>query len=107
MLVVIGDGNQKEISLDTRCTFIKANGERCSASKLHGSDCCYFHSSQVVVERAEARRRGGLNRYGLKNETGSYIIKSPSDVLTILEDAINEACALGNTQGRALVRRLH
>jgi hypothetical protein len=91
---------EKTISLDTRCTFIKKNGERCQAQKLQGSDFCYFHSPQVIVERAEARRRGGLHRHGVKGETGSYLIKSPQDVLGILEDAINDACALGNTQGR-------
>jgi hypothetical protein len=91
----------REISSDTQCTFIKANGERCQAQKLRGSPFCYFHSPQVIVERAEARRRGGLNRHGPKGETGSYIIKSPEDVLIILEDAINDACGLDNTAGRA------
>jgi len=92
---------ESEISIPTTCSFIKANGERCHARKLRGSDYCYFHSPQVVIERAEARRRGGLHRYGDKGETGSYIIKSPQDILGILEDAINDAYALGNTQGRA------
>jgi len=92
---------KKGITTDITCSFIKANGERCHARKLRGSDYCYFHSPQVVIERAEARRRGGLHRYGDKGETGSYIIKSPQDILGILEDAINDACALGNTQGRA------
>jgi len=90
-----------EISLDTKCTFIKANGERCQAHKLRGSDFCYFHSPQVVVERAEARRRGGLSRHGPKGETGSYLIKSPADVLTVLEDTLNDAYGLDNTAGRA------
>jgi len=92
---------EKDITISESCTYIKANGERCQAQKLRGSEYCYFHSPEVVIERAEARRRGGLNRFGPKGETGSYIIKSPSDVLTILEDAINDACALGNTSARA------
>ena len=91
----------EEISLDTTCTFIKANGERCQAQKLRGSDFCYFHSPEVVVARAEARRRGGLARHGEKGMTGSYVIKSPQDVLTILEDAINDAVGLDQTTGRA------
>ncbi len=92
---------KKEITIDNICTFIKKNGERCQARKLRDSDFCYFHSPQVVVERADARRRGGLRRYGVKGETGSYIIKSPQDVLTILEDAINDTLALGNSTSRA------
>ncbi len=91
---------KKEITTDITYSFIKANGERCQARKLAGEEFCYFHSPQVVVERAEARRRGGLRRHGDKGETGSYIIKSSQDVLNILEDAINDACALENTQGR-------
>lgn len=91
----------EEISIPTTCTFIKKNGERCQARKLRDSDFCYFHSPQVVIERAEARRRGGLRRYGGKGETGSYSIKSGRDVLVILEDTINDACALENTAGRS------
>ena len=93
------EGN--EISTVETCGFIKANGERCRASRLHGSEFCFFHSPEVVLQRAEARRAGGLNRCGPKGETGSYLIKSPADVLTILEDAINDACALPSTGGRA------
>ena len=91
---------ESEISLGTQCAFIKANGERCQARKLAGEEFCYFHSPQVVVERADARRRGGLRRHGDKGQTGSYVIKSSKDVLNILEDAINGARALENTQGR-------
>lgn len=92
---------KKEITIDITCSFIKKNGERCQARKLAGEEFCYFHSPQVVVERADARRRGGLRRHGDKGETGSYVIKSPQDILGILEDAINDACALENTAGRA------
>ena len=91
----------KEITINTTCSFIKKNGQRCQARKLVGSDFCYFHSPQVVVERAEARRRGGLRRHGGKGETGSYTIKSGRDVLGILEDVINDTCALEQTTGRA------
>lgn len=91
----------EEVTIPTTCAFIKANGERCQARKLRSSPYCYFHSPEVVVERAEARRRGGLARFGDKGQTGSYVIKSPGDVLSILEDAINDTLALGNTTSRA------
>lgn len=92
---------ENDISIPTTCSFIKSNGEQCQARKLLSSSYCYFHEPQVVVERAEARRRGGLHRHGGMGETGSYVIKSPQDILTILEDAINDTCSLSNTQGRA------
>jgi len=92
---------EKEITIDNICTFIKKNGERCQARKLVGSEFCYFHSPEVIVARADARRRGGLARHGGKGETGSYIIKSGQDVLGILEDVINDACSLEQTTGRA------
>jgi hypothetical protein len=91
----------KSISIDNICTFIKKNGERCQARKLHDSEFCYFHSPQVVVARAEARRLGGLRRHGGKGETGSYSIKCGRDVLGILEDCINDAVGLEQTTGRA------
>ena len=92
---------ENDISLVETCTFRKADGERCQAQKLLSGDLCYFHSDLVTVERADARRRGGLARHGLRGETGSYTIASPQDVLTVLVDAINAACALPNTAGRA------
>ena len=91
---------KSDITLNKNCNFIKKNGEQCQARRMHGSEYCYFHSPQVVVERAAARRRGGLHRYGDKGETGSYVIKSAQDVLQILEDSINDACSLENTQGK-------
>lgn len=92
---------ENEITLDTKCTFIKTNGQKCEANRLKDSPFCYFHSPEVVVARADARRRGGLARYGDKGETGSYVIKSPQDILGILEDAINDTLALGNSTSRA------
>lgn len=91
----------EEIGLDTQCTFIKKNGERCQARKLRDSSYCYFHSTEVVMARAEARRRGGLARHGDKGETGSYVIKSPQDILIILTDAINDTMSLDNSTSRA------
>ena len=91
-----------EVTISETCEFLKANGERCHAQKLRGSSLCYFHSPEVIVERAEARRRGGLNRNSLgMGETGSYLIKSPKDVLIVLEDAVNDAMALPNTSEKA------
>jgi len=91
----------EEITIPTTCSFIKKNGTKCQARKLHDSEFCYFHSPQVVVTRADARRRGGLRRHGDKGETGSYTIKSGRDVLTILEDCINDAVGLEQSTGRA------
>jgi len=83
------------------CTFIKSNGERCGAQKMRGFDYCFFHAPEVILQRVEARRRGGLARHGPRGETGEYEISSPQDVLTVLTDAINDVSALGNTAGRA------
>ena len=48
----------EKITIDSKCVFLKANGERYEANRLKDSDFCYFHSPEVVVARAEARRRG-------------------------------------------------
>lgn len=92
---------ENDITIIGTCTHIKEDGERCGAQKLVSGDFCFFHEPKVIDIRQDARRKGGLNRYGPKGEAGSYTIKSPADVLTILEDAINDAMSLGNTAGRA------
>jgi hypothetical protein len=92
---------ENEVTIIGTCNFIKEDGERCGAQKLVSGDFCFFHEPKVIDIRQDARRKGGLNRYGPKGEAGSYTIKSPADVLTVLEDALNDTMALGNTTGRA------
>ena len=90
-----------EVTIVETCTFLKADGSRCGAQKLRGADFCYFHAPSLSLERADARRRGGLARHGPRGEAGEYVIASPADVLGVLTDALNDTMALGNTAGRA------
>ena len=83
------------------CSHVKVSGQRCLAARLRDSDLCFWHSPEVVTQRLEARRRGGLNRFGPRGEPGEYVISTPADILTVLEAALNDCWALPNTQGRA------
>ena len=41
------------------CTFIKPDGERCGAYRLHDSPYCYQHDPSKADERTASRSRGG------------------------------------------------
>ena len=45
-----------------QCEQLKANGGRCKAKALPGSDYCVFHNPEQAEARADGRRRGGLSR---------------------------------------------
>ena len=84
------------------CKFVKQNKEPCQAPALSGSDCCYWHSPEMAQKRAEARKRGGLNRRaGKRSNHGPYSIKSVDDIKGALESALNDACGLENSHARA------
>ena len=85
-----------------KCDFTKANGESCQANAVSGSTLCFWHNPANAVERAQARLKGGHNRQVRKGEGhGPYSIKSVEDVMTALNDALNDADLLENSHARS------
>jgi len=81
-----------------QCKYMK-NDKPCQAYAIHGSKYCFAHDPANAKKRAEARKRGGLNRRVIKRTKHKYHpIKSIKDVNEILESAINEARSLEISQ---------
>lgn len=47
-----------------KCSFKKANGERCKANARPGRTRCAFHDEELSERRAAGRRAGGRSRSG-------------------------------------------
>ncbi len=95
-----------------QCTATKADGSRCNAQALTGSDLCFTHDPERAQERAAARRRGGHNRRTPKAEDPSGYptrLRSVADVQAVLERALADTWAQENSGARtqALVRLAH
>jgi len=71
------------------------NNKKCRAYAVNGSNYCFIHDPASARQRAEARKKGGLNRRVLKRSEHRYIsINSVKDIHSIIELAINDACSL-------------
>lgn len=86
------------------CKAISSNGKHCKASVLKGGDYCYWHSPETKESRAEAGRKGGLNRKKLY-DLETIGIEGILDIPKFLIQVINEVrtgkndIKLGNVQG--------
>lgn len=75
------------------------NSKTCHAYALHDSMYCFAHDPASTKKRAEARKKGGLNRrVNRRTEHEYHSIKSVKDIIDILETTINEARRLESNQ---------
>ncbi len=82
-----------------RCMQVKADGERCRAWAIDGSDKCWAHADELAQKRAEARRKGGRARsVGDVGSPGE--VTSPADVLEGLSKTIRATWKQKNTAAR-------
>ena len=85
-----------------RCRATTKASERCQAAAVRGAEFCFTHDPASARERAEARRRGGVNRRRPKTGNGEPVrIRTPADVLPVLEQAINDVLVMENSHQRA------
>ena len=89
--------------MSTMCKFIKPNGEPCQAYAVSDSDYCLWHSPEMVDKCKTARKKGGFHRHVGKAATtrDPCTIQNVKDVMKILEDTLNDARNLENSQARA------
>ena len=94
-----------------QCQAAKRNGEPCNASASENG-FCFTHDATKGKERAIARRNGGLRRITPSVADKSLVPKETrtiTDVMTILDYALQESLALQNSipRGRLLVSIAH
>lgn len=92
--------DDKLITISGQCDFIKPSGQRCEAKSMVGSPFCWWHNPEVLSKRLEAQRRGGLARHGITGEPGNYSIRSPMDILQVLQDCLNEVYSLESSASK-------
>ena len=84
----------------TQCEY-KDNGKSCQAYAMIDSMYCFWHDPKTAKKRAEARKKGGINRRVIKrNNLVVRPIKAVKDINTILEEAINDARTLESSQSQ-------
>ena len=94
-----------------QCQATKRNGEPCNASASERG-FCFTHDASRGAERAIARRNGGLKRITPHAADAALVPKETrtiTDVMTILDYALQESLALQNSiqRGRLLVSIAH
>jgi len=88
--------NTKPRSLTTarQCRHIKPDRSRCRANARSGSNHCFFHDPNSVVDREAARRNGGIERSRkaavLPADTPDRSLTSAADVSGLLAETINQ-----------------
>ena len=86
------------------CQYVKDDGEQCRAVPLKESDYCYMHDPGVALERAEARKLGGLRRRREKVVSEAYEwggLSAVEGIRRILEIAITDTLGLENSVNRS------
>lgn len=77
-----------------RCKGKKKDGTPCQASAHPGKRYCCFHNPDLAEQRAEGRRKGGINRREptttLPPDTPDLPLKSVADVVAALAQTINQ-----------------
>jgi len=92
--------DEKSITIGGRCEYIKENGFQCEAKAMTGSPYCFWHNPASQAQRLDARRRGGHARHCSVGEPGNYVIRSPMDILQVLQDCLNEVYSLESSASK-------
>jgi hypothetical protein len=84
-----------------RCEYIK-NGEICRAHAMHDSKYCFWHNPNNVVNKKEARVKGGMNRNkSYANCSKFRDIKKAKDIKRVLVNTLADVINMDNTISRA------
>lgn len=77
-----------------QCKHAKLNGEPCQAHALPGKRCCTFHEPALKQNRAEGRKRGGVNRSRpaatLPPETPDAPLSTVDDIINLLGQTVHQ-----------------
>lgn len=73
----------------TQCTYINANGEQCKANPMKDSQYCFTHNPDTREEHALAVIKGGKLSKRDRLNLPPVEVKTPNDVVSLLEETIN------------------
>ncbi len=71
------------------CKFTKDSGSVCKAKAAKGSDYCFFHDPASKEDLELAVRNGGLNSRKNSLDLPQRVIRTPRDVVLVLEETLN------------------
>ncbi len=80
-------------NIDKRCKAIKPNSERCKGWAIAGKEFCFTHDPEVKEEREIANKRGGLAPKVHFEPLPEVNLKTPNDVVVLIEETINKVRA--------------
>lgn len=88
----VSSHKQEDAHVATTCKAEKADGTRCSAAALPGSEVCYFHDPTLAIKRREAQALGGRqNRVKtLGEDVADVKVRDRRDVAKLLLESINQ-----------------
>ena len=72
-----------------KCAYLNANQKRCKANAMKKSKYCFAHNPKTRDEHALAVKKGGKLSRKTKLDMPPVEIKSPADVVNLLEETIN------------------
>lgn len=74
-----------------KCIYKKENDESCNANAMKGVKYCYLHNPDIPEEdKFNAQSNGGkANKIKIYEPLEPIKVKTPSDVVSLLEDTIN------------------
>lgn len=91
--------------VSTSCLGTNSKGEPCQAHRMTSSEFCFWHDPCTVLERAQARRRGGQARHnrriGPTGQVEPVVIVNVDDLLRLLGETITSLLSLENSIARA------
>ena len=86
------------------CKATNRRGEPCGGYAMHGSEFCYAHDPARAKERARARAKGGRARHGRTigavGDADPVTVQTMGDVVSLLEQAVNDVLSLENSLQR-------
>lgn len=72
-----------------KCAYIQANGRTCQANAMKESSFCFVHNPETKEQHALAVTKGGQLSRKDKLSLPPIVMKSPSDIVAILEEVTN------------------
>lgn len=72
-----------------QCQFTKSDGEQCRAKSMAEATFCFSHNPESREDKHLAVVKGGLNSRNLELNLPTLDLKTPQQVIKLLEDTIN------------------